>query len=500
MKKRRMILTALMCSVGIMCGSLGVKADAVRVVTLGADLTDQQKQMMLNYFNTNDQQSQIMTVTNADEKARLSKYVPAEQIGSRTVSCAYVLPTTQGGIQVKTANLNYVTPNMIASSLSTSGVTNCQVIAACPFEVSGTGALTGVLMAYEQASGETLDETKKDIATEEMVTTGNLAQSVGQDQASQIINQSKLDVIENDTTDDDEIGEIIENNADAVGATVTQDDIKQITELLKKIAEQQYDIDQMKETLENINKQVSKKDEKGSDSDNIIDDTNNGALGEPTPTPRPAYEEPTETPAEPKPTETPAESVDNNGSVEDDLGNNDSNTGNNSESSSDSTGDTSDSNSDGNSDGDSVETPSIELKPDIDTSKLTEDQLKVFEKFDTVIKKAISDSMKENTDLIKSEDAVEFGNSAEELVFNALTGEVTTDTSITGNSIVDAIIDNIASCGINVTTDDETKVADITEGIYEKICNEICTEYMVTAPTNYKELFGLYVQSTDAEQ
>lgn len=494
MKKRRMILTALMCSVGIMCGSLGVKADAVRVVTLGADLTDQQKQMMLNYFNTNDQQSQIMTVTNADEKARLSKYVPAEQIGSRTVSCAYVLPTTTGGIQVKTANLNYVTPNMIASSLSTSGVTNCQVIAACPFEVSGTGALTGVLMAYEQASGQTLDETKKDIATEEMVTTGNLAQSVGQDQASQIINQSKLDVIENDTTDDDEIGEIIENNADAVGATVTQDDIKQITELLKKIAEQQYDIDQMKETLENINKQVSKKDDK--DSDNIIDDTNNGALGEPTPTPRPAYEEPTETPA--APTETPAEPTETpsgTGSVEDDLGNTDSNGG-------DSSSDSTEGSSDSSSSDDSSSDTSIELKPDIDTSKLTEDQLKVFEKFDTIIKKAIEDSMKENTDLIKSEDAVEFGNSVEELVFNALTGDVTSDTSVTGNSIVDAIIDNIASCGITVTTDDETKVADITEGIYEKICNEICTEYMVTAPMNYKEIFGLYTDdtNTNAEQ
>lgn len=492
MKKRRMILTALICSVGIMCGSLGVKADAVRVVTLGADLTDQQKQMMLNYFNTNDQQSQIMTVTNADEKARLSKYVPTEQIGSRTVSCAYVLPTTSGGIQVKTANLNYVTPNMIASSLSTSGVTNCQVIAACPFEVSGTGALTGVLMAYEQASGQTLDETKKDIATEEMVTTGNLAQSVGQDQASQIINQSKLDVIENDTTDDDEIGEIIENNADAVGATVTQDDVKQITELLKKIAEQQYDIDQMKTTLENINKQVSKKDD--NDSDNIIDDTNNGALGEPTPTPRPAYEEPTETPT--APTETPAEPTETpsgTGSVEDDLGNTDSNGG-------DSSSDSTEGSSDSSSSDDSSSIPGIELKPDIDTSKLTEDQLKVFEKFDTVIKKAISDSMKENTDLIKSEDAVEFGNSVEELVFNALTGEVTSDTSVTGNSIVDAIINNIASCGITVTTDDEIKVADISEGIYEKICNEICTEYMVTAPTNYKDIFGLYTSDTNAEQ
>ena len=48
---------------------------------------------------------------------------------------------------MRTANLNWVTGNMIATTLSTSGVKNCEVVAACPFEVSGTGALTGIQMA-----------------------------------------------------------------------------------------------------------------------------------------------------------------------------------------------------------------------------------------------------------------------------------------------------------------------------------------------------------------
>ena len=88
-------------------------------------------------------------------------YIPLEQIGTRTLSCAYVKPTQSGGIKVRTANLNYVTGNMIANALSTAGVTNCEAVAACPYEVSGTGALTGVIMAYESASGQKLDSTKK---------------------------------------------------------------------------------------------------------------------------------------------------------------------------------------------------------------------------------------------------------------------------------------------------------------------------------------------------
>ena len=169
----------------------------MRVVTLGADLSKEQMNTMLRYFKVNADEVEIMYITNEDEREHLSDYVPLSQIGTRTVSCAYVRPTNSGGIKVRTANLNWVTGNMIASTLSTSGVKNCEVIAACPFEVSGTGALTGIQMAYEKASGEKLDEEKKQIATEEIVVTGNLADEVGKNDATTVINQSKMEIIEN---------------------------------------------------------------------------------------------------------------------------------------------------------------------------------------------------------------------------------------------------------------------------------------------------------------
>ena len=97
-------------------------ADGMNVVTLGADLTQDQKNTMLKYFKVSADSVQIINVTNQDEREHLSAYVPIEQIGTRTVSCAYVKPTTSGGIKVRTANLNWVTCNMIATSLSTSGV------------------------------------------------------------------------------------------------------------------------------------------------------------------------------------------------------------------------------------------------------------------------------------------------------------------------------------------------------------------------------------------
>lgn len=277
MKKRNMI-AALLCSACLVAGSVNpVFADASKVVTLGADLTDTQKQTMMKYFNVSSDQVQVMTITNEDEHKHLDNIAPQSQIGSRTLSCAYVKPTQSGGIKVRTANLNWVTGNMIATTLSTSGVKNCEVVAACPMEVSGTGALTGIQMAYEKASGEKLDETKTKLANQEIVTTGELADKVGKNEATTVVNQSKMDVIQNGVQNADEIQNIVINVAEQNNISVSQDDIDKIVSLLGQIAQQDYNYDDVKETLEQVDAnttgQASSSDDTldGESSDDTVD-------------------------------------------------------------------------------------------------------------------------------------------------------------------------------------------------------------------------------------
>lgn len=277
MKKRNMI-AALLCSACLVAGSVNpVFADASKVVTLGADLTDTQKQTMMKYFNVSSDQVQVMTITNEDEHKHLDNIAPQSQIGSRTLSCAYVKPTQSGGIKVRTANLNWVTGNMIATTLSTSGVKNCEVVAACPMEVSGTGALTGIQMAYEKASGEKLDETKTKLANQEIVTTGELADKVGKNEATTVVNQSKMDVIQNGVQNADEIQNIVINVAEQNNISVSQDDIDRIVSLLGQISQQDYNYDDVKETLEQVDAnttgQASSSDDTldGESSDDTVD-------------------------------------------------------------------------------------------------------------------------------------------------------------------------------------------------------------------------------------
>ena len=261
--------------------------DSGKVVTLGENLNEVQRASMYEYFGTSPDEVETIVVTHADEVQYMQGIATDEQIGPTTNSCAYVEPTDSGGIKVKTANLNFVTSAMIASTLTTAGMENCNVIAACPFEVSGTGALTGIIMAYETASGEELDEGQKEAAMEELVTTGDLADSVGQEKATEVIKDVKTEVIDEGLTDPEEIGDAVDNIAEENEITLTDDQRAQVVALMEKISQYDYDVNALKDTLDNLTGESGalsniwntvKTFFVGSD-DGILSDTNDEALG-----------------------------------------------------------------------------------------------------------------------------------------------------------------------------------------------------------------------------
>ena len=382
---------ALLCSACLVLSGTAVPtmADSVKVVTLGADLTQDQKNTMMKYFNVDSNQVQILTITNQDERDHLSAYVPLEQIGTRTVSCAYVKPTQSGGIKVRTANLNWVTCNMIATSLSTSGVKNCEVVAACPFEVSGTGALTGIQMAYETATGEQLDSTKKELATEEMVVTGNLADEVGKNDATTVMNNSKMQVIKDNVQNADEIYNIVVNVAQQNNVNLDSDQINKIVELLKQIAQQDYNYDDVKATLEQVDQNTSGDsgelgdiaDEEDdtvnagdtADGDDILNSVDNSALG------GDIVESSTENPS----LEQESGLVEDNSNDQDDEMNS-------TDMPEETDGDeTTDDSTLGNIDEEADQTEGVEngtTTDELDTSSLTEDQLTLFNKAENFCK------------------------------------------------------------------------------------------------------------------
>ena len=260
MSFKKRIASLGICSTLIL-GSINFAfADGARVVTRGANLNEQQKATMLKYFGVNENEVVILEVNNQEERKYLEGVATEAQLGKKTYSCAYVEPTKAGsGINVKTANLTWLTSSMVASTLATTGMTDADVVVASVFPVSGTGALTGIMKAFEDATGEALDEDKKELASEELIITGDLGEDIGADKATGIVNDIKTEIIKNNTSDTIQIADTINNVTNNYNVTLSSEQQKQLEDLMSKISEQDYDYKNMKDTLSGIKDTVNEK-------------------------------------------------------------------------------------------------------------------------------------------------------------------------------------------------------------------------------------------------
>lgn len=235
-------------------------ADSFTVVTLGADLSETQKNEMLKYFGVTRNDANIIEITSKEEYAALGNVASKEQLGSRSISCSYVEPTTSGGLNITTNNLSWVTEGMIKNSLITAGVKNAKVMAAAPFKVSGTAALTGILKGFENSSGgEKLNEANKEAANQEIVVTGDLGDKIGQDDATNLINDIKKNIIKEKPTNDEELTKIINDSIDKYGYKLSAEDIESIKALMTKINHLNLDYSSLKDQLNDISTELKDK-------------------------------------------------------------------------------------------------------------------------------------------------------------------------------------------------------------------------------------------------
>ncbi|MDM8312956.1 MULTISPECIES: DUF1002 domain-containing protein [Clostridium] len=254
----------------IMCLSLGIavpmktaKADSLKVVTLGADLTESQKESMLKYFGVTKKEANIVYVTNDEEFKYLGKAATKEQIGSKAISCSYIEPTNKGGLKISINNIHWVTENMIKNSLITAGIENANVVVGAPFNVSGTAALTGILKGFENSSaGEKIDENKKEAANEELVVTGNLGEKIGQDEAAGLINEIKKEVVKENPKSEKDVKNIVEKTTSSykdIKDKLSDEDIEKITALMDKINDLDLDFSKIKDQLNDVSSLLKEK-------------------------------------------------------------------------------------------------------------------------------------------------------------------------------------------------------------------------------------------------
>jgi uncharacterized protein YpuA (DUF1002 family) len=236
-------------------------ADAVvgdMIITLGENLTEQQKQTILNEMNATEE-DQIVTVSNEEEHKYLGDYIPKATIGTKAISSTSIVIEEAGsGLEVKTKNINWVTDEMYLNALMTAGVKDASIYVTAPFEVSGTAALTGLIKAYEISSEEAIPEDVKQVANEELVTTAKLGDEVGAENASALMAKIKDEIAKNGVPEtDEELRTLIENAANELGITLSEADINSLIELFNKMKDLNIDWNQVGQQLDQAKDKIS---------------------------------------------------------------------------------------------------------------------------------------------------------------------------------------------------------------------------------------------------
>lgn len=263
MKKKSLINKVIIAllSTSIIFTSLApmsAKADSYTVVTLGHDLTEAQKEDMLKYFEVTKNDANVIEITSKEEYEALGNVASTAQLGNKSISSSYVEPTSSGGLDITTNNLTWVTESMIRNALITAGVENAVVKASAPFKVSGTAALTGILKGFENSSnGSKIDEDKKEAANEEIVVTGDLGDKIGQDDATNLINDIKKDVIKKKPSSEKEIDKIVDKHSKPYD--LSEEDREKISSLMEKIDKLNLNYSAIKDQLNDVTNQLKDK-------------------------------------------------------------------------------------------------------------------------------------------------------------------------------------------------------------------------------------------------
>lgn len=255
MKKILSILLAC-CLLAGAVPALAVDAGEARAV-IGANLTEELISAVYSNFGVKRGDVTELRVTNADERKYLEGYVEDSVIGTNSISCVYIEVLEAGeGLDVTTSNINWCTSQMYVSALATAGITDAKIIVAAPFEVSGTAALTGVYMAYEDITGETLDETAKLVSTQELTLTAELAEKIGSYDSVEIVNELKLLLGETKNMTDEQLRREIESIASDLGVSLTDTQISQLISLCRSL--EKLNPEQLKEKVESVQDTIAK--------------------------------------------------------------------------------------------------------------------------------------------------------------------------------------------------------------------------------------------------
>ena len=245
------IISMCLCLVFLLSLSIPARAENQSRTVIGADLSGEQVEAVYQSFGLRRGDVVELTMTNAEERRYLQGLVNESAIGTRSISCVYMeLLPAGSGLSVSTNNITLWTEDMYIGVLATAGITDARIIVSAPFAVSGTSALCGIYKAYEDMTGLSLDDLAKQVSTEEISVTEDLAQQIGSMDSSSIVGELKLILNQTKNMSDDEMRTIITEIAGRYNVHLTETQVNQLISLCRSL--ENLNPDQLRQRVEEL--------------------------------------------------------------------------------------------------------------------------------------------------------------------------------------------------------------------------------------------------------
>ena len=206
--------------------------------TVDAFFKDQSK---IDLGNAN---SKVIT---ASEVNKIASTITGKTYGSNQIFSSALVDLNENDnleVSVDKSKITTITGDMYLSALKSAGITAGHVYVTSPVSATGESALAGIMNSYEVATNVEIPEPVKEAANNEIYTQAEIVKNsnVSSEELSDLVDDVKETVKEENVTDHQTIVNIINNYTIVNNINITNSDIENLATSIEQIQNVQGDI------------------------------------------------------------------------------------------------------------------------------------------------------------------------------------------------------------------------------------------------------------------
>ena len=188
--------------------------------------------------------SQIIT---ADEVNKIASSITGKTYNSNQIFSSALVDLNNNGkleVNVDKSKITRITGDMYISALKSAGITQGTVYVTSPVEATGESALTGIMNCYEEITEVEIPDTVKEATNNEIYTQSEIVKNsnVDPDKLSEMVDDVKETVEEDNVTDHETIVNIIYNYTVNNNINISNNDIENLADSIEQLQNVQGDI------------------------------------------------------------------------------------------------------------------------------------------------------------------------------------------------------------------------------------------------------------------